>query len=83
LDPWRGQGAICILVSQRDLPYYVFDSKDVRARRIRREAGLPDGEPFQVFAPSALLLPAWVPATAMVSAIRNSAAIHQQKFRAS
>jgi Tol biopolymer transport system component len=50
-----------------DLLYYVFDSKDVRARRIRRESGLPDGEAFQVFAPSELQLPAWLPGTAPVA----------------
>lgn len=50
-----------------DLLYYVSDRRDVRARRIRRESGIPEGDAFQVFAPSELHLPAWLPGTAPVA----------------
>ena len=50
-----------------DLLYYVFDSREVRARRILGESGSPDGEAFQVFAPSELRLPTWLPGTAPVA----------------
>jgi Tol biopolymer transport system component len=50
-----------------DLLYYISESRDVRARRILRESGLPDGDAFPVFTPSELRLPAWLPGTAPVA----------------
>jgi hypothetical protein len=50
-----------------DFIYYVFDGTEVRARRMRRESGLPYGEPFQVFAPPELQLPTWLSGTAPVA----------------
>jgi Tol biopolymer transport system component len=54
-----------------DLLYYVSGIKDVRARRIARNSGLPEGNAFQVFDSSELQLPVWLPGTAPV-AVRNA-----------
>jgi Tol biopolymer transport system component len=50
-----------------NLLYYVSDTGDIRARRILPESGVPHGDPFQVFAPSELQLPIWLPGTAPVA----------------
>jgi Tol biopolymer transport system component len=50
-----------------DLLYFVSERGDVRARRINPESGVPQGEPFQVFATSELQTPTWLPGTAPVA----------------